>query len=105
MLRALAPENPSRRRLSTAASISAWRVAADRASPPACLPADRPAFAIAHPLGLSGCSNHTLKPGDLTGIDPARTNDDDVYALVMRVAAEPIDVDDLREELRRIFAG
>lgn len=37
---------------------------------------------------------------DLNGIDPATATDDDVVDLVMRVASEPIDVDELARRLR-----
>lgn len=41
---------------------------------------------------------------DLNGVDPAAATNDDVFGLVMRVAAEPIEVDDLVAELRAVIA-
>lgn len=39
---------------------------------------------------------------DLNGIDPTRASNDDVFDLVMRVAAEPIDITELADRLRSI---
>jgi death on curing protein len=39
---------------------------------------------------------------DLNGVDPTVASNDEVYELVMRVAAEPIDVPELAERLRTI---
>lgn len=39
---------------------------------------------------------------DLNGTDPTRASNDDVYDLVMQVAAHPIDVDELAQRLRAI---
>lgn len=39
---------------------------------------------------------------DLNGIDPTGASNDDVVDLVMRVAAEPIDIPDLADRLRSI---
>jgi death on curing protein len=40
---------------------------------------------------------------DLNGIDPTTASNDDVYDLVMRVAAEPVEIDDLASALQRII--
>jgi death on curing protein len=40
---------------------------------------------------------------DLNGIDPTRTSNDDVYELVMRVASQPISVDEVANQLRAIL--
>lgn len=39
---------------------------------------------------------------DLNGVDPTTASNDDVFELVMRVAFEPIEVDDLATRLRTI---
>lgn len=39
---------------------------------------------------------------DLDGIDPTRASNDDVYALVMDVATNPIEVDELARRLEQI---
>lgn len=40
---------------------------------------------------------------DLNGVDPTSATNDDVFTLVMRVAAEPVEVSDLAEQLRSII--
>ncbi len=40
---------------------------------------------------------------DVNGIDPTASTNDDVFDLVMRVAAEPIDVSELAQKLRAII--
>ena len=40
---------------------------------------------------------------DLNGCDPAMATNDDVFDLVMHVAAEPIEIDDLARRLRSII--
>ena len=70
-------------------------------------------WAKAAALLLSLVKNHALVDGnkrlgwlacavflDLNGIDPTTASNDDVFDLVMRVAAEPIDVPDVASELR-----
>ena len=42
---------------------------------------------------------------DLSGIDPKTASNDDVFDLVMRVAAEPIEVQDITAELKTIVKG
>lgn len=42
---------------------------------------------------------------DLNGIDPTTASNDDVFDLVMRVAAEPIEVLDITAELKTIVKG
>lgn len=42
---------------------------------------------------------------DLNGTDPTRAFNDDVYDLVMRVAAHPIEVDALAQRLRSIVVA
>lgn len=39
---------------------------------------------------------------DLNGVDPTVASNEEVYELVMRVAAEPVDVEELADALRRI---
>jgi len=52
-------------------------------------------------LGWLGCAVFL----DLNGIDPTGASNDDVYELVMVVAAEPIEVDDLARRLERIVGA
>ena len=40
---------------------------------------------------------------DLNGIDPTTATNDDVFDLVMRVASEPIDVNELAQDLRALI--
>ena len=40
---------------------------------------------------------------DLNGIDPTTASNDDVFDLVMRIAAEPIEVPDVASELKAII--
>lgn len=42
---------------------------------------------------------------DINGIDPTTASNDDVFALVMRVAADSIEVAELAEELKSIITG
>ena len=42
---------------------------------------------------------------DLNGIDPTTASNDDVFDLVMRVAAEPIEVQNVTAELETIVKG
>lgn len=42
---------------------------------------------------------------DLNGVDPTAASNDDVFGLVMRVAAEAIEVTELAEQLRAILEG
>lgn len=42
---------------------------------------------------------------DLDGIDPTTVSNDEVVDLVMRVAAEPIDVPEVASELKAIIGG
>jgi death-on-curing protein len=42
---------------------------------------------------------------DLSGIDPALASNDEVFALVMRVAVEPIEVTEIARHLRGIVEG
>jgi death-on-curing protein len=40
---------------------------------------------------------------DLNGIDPTTASNDDVFDLVMRVAAEPVEVPEVASELRAMI--
>lgn len=72
-------------------------------------------FAKAAALLHSIVKNHALVDGnkrlgwvacavflDVNDIDPTRASNDDVFELVMRVAAEPIDMAELADQLRSI---
>ncbi len=42
---------------------------------------------------------------DINGVDPTAASNDDVYELVMHVAAEPIEIDELAGRLHRILGA
>lgn len=42
---------------------------------------------------------------DINGIDPTVASNDDVYELVMLVAADPVEVDDLAQRLRSVLCA